>query len=528
MTDVDAHERDAFARKALEAAIRVGLVALLVAWCWEIVRPFVTPVAWGIILAIAVYPGFAALRRLLAGHGGWAAIVVTALALVVFLGPVSVLTTTLLENLQTLAAKLGGGTLAVPPPPARVATWPLIGEPLHRLWTLASVNLEAALGEIGPQLQVISSWLLGFVAGLGLGFLQFILAIVIAGFLLAHAVAAQGAAQAFAQRVAGGRGPGFLELGIATIRNVARGVLGTALIQATLAGIGLVAVGIPAAGLLAFLVFLLSALQIGAGLVLIPAMIYVFATADLLTAILFAAWSIPVTLVDNFLKPILMSRGVDVPMLVIFIGVVGGTLASGIIGLFIGPVVLALGYKLLLAWVLGGPEEVLATKARHRPLAMTDGAAGAAPLPPPELLSLFQVDNGWNTFVITARARCFVLPVRRGTPSSGENVMIIDHRTYSLHPGKLNKWVELYEKRGLPVQQRHLGRLIGFFVTEVGPLNQVVFMWAYDDMGDRERRRAAMAKDPDWQDFLARVEQLGALQHQENKLLAPVPFSPIK
>jgi NIPSNAP len=106
--------------------------------------------------------------------------------------------------------------------------------------------------------------------------------------------------------------------------------------------------------------------------------------------------------------------------------------------------------------------------------------------------------------------------------------MIIDHRTYSLHPGKLNKWVELYEKRGLPVQQRHLGRLIGFFVTEVGPLNQVVFMWAYDDMGDRERRRAAMAKDPDWQDFLARVEELGALQHQENKLLAPVPFSPIK
>jgi predicted PurR-regulated permease PerM len=222
------------------------------------------------------------------------------------------------------------------------------------------VNLEQALAEIGPQLEATSRWLFGFVAGLGLGFLQFILAIMIAGLLLAHAGAAQGAAQAFARRVAGARGLSFLELGIATIRNVARGVLGTALVQATLAGIGLVAVGIPAAGLLAFLVFLLSALQLGSGLVLVPAMIYVFATADLLTALLFAAWSIPVTLVDNFLKPILMSRGVDVPMLVIFIGVVGGTLASGIIGLFIGPVVLALGYKLLVAWVLGGPEVVLA------------------------------------------------------------------------------------------------------------------------------------------------------------------------
>jgi hypothetical protein len=106
--------------------------------------------------------------------------------------------------------------------------------------------------------------------------------------------------------------------------------------------------------------------------------------------------------------------------------------------------------------------------------------------------------------------------------------VIVDHRTYSVRPGKLNTWVELYEKYGLPVQEKHLGRLLGFFVTEVGPLNQVVFMWAYDDAGDRERRRAAMAKDPHWQDFLARSEELGALLHQENKLLVPVPFSPIK
>lgn len=358
--DLHADERDEFARRALEAAIRVGLVALLVVWCWQIVRPFVTPVAWGIILAIAVYPGFAALRELLRGHGGWAAAVVTVLALVVFLGPIGMLATALLDSLQTLAADLSDGIVTVPPPPQRVATWPLVGEPLHRLWGLASVNLDEALAEIEPQLKAVSGWLLAFVAGLGLGFLQFLLAIVIAGGLLARAVTAQRAVQAFAYRVSGDRGPGFVDLATATIRSVTRGILGTALIQATLAGIGLIAVGIPAAGLLAFLAFLLSALQIGPGLVLLPAMVYVFATADLLIAILFAAWIIPVTLVDNFLKPILMSRGVDVPMLVIFIGVLGGTLASGIIGLFIGPVVLALGYKLLVAWVLGGPEHALA------------------------------------------------------------------------------------------------------------------------------------------------------------------------
>jgi hypothetical protein len=106
--------------------------------------------------------------------------------------------------------------------------------------------------------------------------------------------------------------------------------------------------------------------------------------------------------------------------------------------------------------------------------------------------------------------------------------MIVDHRTYSFHPGKLNQWLELYETVALPVQKKHLGNLIGFFVTEVGPLNQVVFMWGFESMGDRERRRAEMAKDPDWQAFLGRVGELGALKSQENKIVVPVPFSPIR
>jgi predicted PurR-regulated permease PerM len=359
--NVDPPEHDAFARKALEAAIRIGLVALLVAWCWDIVRPFVTPVAWGVILAIATYPAFHALANGLGGRNNLAATLVTIVALLVFLGPIGMLITTLLDNLQTLAADLSAGTLSVPPPPKNVAAWPVIGSSLDRVWGLASVNLSDALHEFEPQLRAVSRWLLGFVAGLGLGFLQFLIAIVIAGFLLARARAGEHAARAFATRVAGDeRGPGFVDLATATIRAVARGVLGIALVQATLAGIGLVAAGVPVPGLLAFLVFLLSALQIGPGLVLIPAIIYVFVNADLVTWILFAAWTIPVTLLDNVLKPIVLGRGAGVPMLVIFVGVIGGTLASGIIGMFIGPVVLALGYKLLSAWVLGGPEHALA------------------------------------------------------------------------------------------------------------------------------------------------------------------------
>jgi predicted PurR-regulated permease PerM len=365
--NIDPPEHDDFARKALEAAIRIGLVALLVAWCWDIVHPFVTPVAWGVILAIAMYPAFHALANGLGGRGTLAATLVTLVALVVFVGPIGMLVTTLLNNLQTLAADLSAGALSVPPPPESVAGWPIIGAPLDRIWGLASVNLSDALHEFEPQLSALGRWLLGFVAGLGLGFLQFLIAIVIAGLLLARAAAGERAARAFATRVAGeDRGPGFVDLATMTIRAVARGVLGIALVQATLAGIGLVVAGVPFPGLLAFLVFLLSALQIGPGLVLIPAIIYVFVTADLVTWILFAAWTIPVTLLDNVLKPIVLGRGAGVPMLVIFVGVIGGTLASGIIGMFIGPVVLALGYKLLFAWILGGPEQALASFERAR------------------------------------------------------------------------------------------------------------------------------------------------------------------
>jgi hypothetical protein len=106
--------------------------------------------------------------------------------------------------------------------------------------------------------------------------------------------------------------------------------------------------------------------------------------------------------------------------------------------------------------------------------------------------------------------------------------MIIDHRTYTIYPTKLPKWLKLYEEYGLPVQQRHLGKLIGFFVSEIGPLNQVVHLWQYEDVADRQRRRASMAEDPAWQEFMRRNEELGALQHQENKILLPAAFSPIR
>jgi predicted PurR-regulated permease PerM len=259
----------------------------------------------------------------------------------------------LVDNVQTLAAHLTADGLHVPAPPDAIATWPLVGEPAHRFWSLASTNLGDALAEIRTQIRALSVFLLAAIANAGLGMLQFVIAVIIAGVLLLQAEGGARAAHAVATRLAGERGPGLVTLAEATIRSVARGVLGTAMIQALLAGVGLVVAGVPAAGLLAFVCLILCTVQIGPGLVLVPAMIYLFWSADTMTAILFTAWSIPVMLIDNLLKPYLMRRGVDVPTVIILIGVVGGLLAYGLIGVFLGPVVIALGYELLRAWVRG-------------------------------------------------------------------------------------------------------------------------------------------------------------------------------
>jgi predicted PurR-regulated permease PerM len=353
----DASSDDAgFAGKALDAAIKIGLVALLGLWCLEIVSPFLLPLIWGVIIAIASYPGFVRLERWLGGHSRLAATLFTIAGLILLLGPVGMLAAILVDNVQSLATHLGTGGMQVPAPPDSVAGWPVIGEPVHRFWSLASTNLGAALGEVESEVKALSGWLLTAVASAGLSMLQFVVAVIVAGVLLTQARAGANAVHAVARRLVGPRGPGLVALAEGTIRSVARGVLGTAFIQAMLAGIGLVVAGVPAAGLLAFVCLLLCTVQIGPGLVLVPAMIYLFTSANTLTAVLFTAWSIPVMLSDNVLKPYLMRSAIGVPTLVILVGVIGGLLAYGLIGVFLGPVIVGLGYELLRAWVRGDAQ----------------------------------------------------------------------------------------------------------------------------------------------------------------------------
>lgn len=344
-------DENVFVARALKATIRIGVLLLLVVWCFSIVRPFLVPVAWGIIIAVASYGLYERLEDLTGGRRALAGPLYAVLALVVLVAPVALLGGTLVDGIRSLAAGLKAGTLHVPPPPPEVGEWPVIGQPIFQFWQLGSTNLQDALAAVRDQVALIGTWLLGFVGAILVGFFQFVVAIFIATGLVMNAKGGERLADELATSFVGPEGSTYALLATKTIRSVAKGILGVALVQSILAGIGFVVAGVPAAGLLALVCLILGIVQVGAVPVLVAVVIYQFTVMDTTAAVLFAAWCVLVGISDNILRPLLLGRGVDLPMLVIFIGAIGGVLTSGILGLFVGPVVLALGYSLLMAWV---------------------------------------------------------------------------------------------------------------------------------------------------------------------------------
>ncbi|MGR9099656.1 MAG: AI-2E family transporter [Gammaproteobacteria bacterium] len=348
-----------FMKKTVEAAVHLGIILLLAVWCFQIIRPFLIPVLWGGIIAIAVFPIFRNFMNLMDQRIGWAAFLFTALFLFAVIVPIFMLTDTLVEGIRSVSKEFQDGVLTVPPPPEKVSAWPLIGEKLYSFWSLASTSLQEAGNKFEPQLKQAAKWLLSGVAGAGMGILQFIFSIVISGVFLANHSGGKKAVSKIIGRLAGSRGVEFMDLITAIVRSVAQGVLGIALLQSVLAGLGLLAVGVPGAGLWALIVLFLAVVQLPTLLVLGPIVVYVFSSADPVTAVVFMIWSIVVSVSDSILKPLFLGRGLKTPMLVILLGAVGGMISSGIIGLFVGSVVLALSYELFLAWLNEEPESSL-------------------------------------------------------------------------------------------------------------------------------------------------------------------------
>jgi len=330
-------------------AIRIVCLGLLGYWSLILIRPFLTIIVWSIIIAVALYPIFDWLSAKLYGHRVLAAIAITVFTFFVMLGPATWLALSLADTVRMLLARFGDGSLAIPPPSEAVKAWPLIGEKIYEIWLLASTNLRAVLVEAAPHLKPLGTTLLNAAGSVGINLLKFFVALVISGFLLGPGPSLIHSIKNVLGRVAAGRGEEFVDLAGATIRNISRGIVGIAILQALLAGIGLLFAGVPAAGLFSFLVLLLGITQIGPSLILVPLIIWSWFAMDTTMAVLFTLYMVPVNLLDNILRP-LVAKGLTTPMPVILIGVLGGTLVHGMIGLFVGPIVLSIAWQLLVVW----------------------------------------------------------------------------------------------------------------------------------------------------------------------------------
>ncbi|VVP67353.1 AI-2E family transporter [Pseudomonas fluorescens] len=340
-------------RALLDVLIRAGLIVTLVLFCYDIFHPFLNVMLWALILAVTLYPLNRMLGARLGQRYGWAAVIVVVLGLLILMVPLSLLGASVAESVKGGMQVLESGHFEIPPPPANVETWPLIGPPIFGIWQHASQDLSWAFQELAPHLKEWGRVMLHQAAGVGAGIVVFVVALIVAGLIMTYGESGHRTAVAVTTRISGpARGPQIAQLCTATIRAVAQGVVGIAFIQMLLIGVALVIMGVPAAGILALLVLLLGITQLPVLLITLPVVIFVFAQQGVSAAtVIFGVWMVVAGLSDNVLKPMLLGRGVAVPMPVVLIGALGGMVTSGIIGLFTGPVILAVGYALFIGWV---------------------------------------------------------------------------------------------------------------------------------------------------------------------------------
>jgi predicted PurR-regulated permease PerM len=336
--------------KVIETVLTLILVFMVIAVCLMIISPFLMAIMWAVIIAIAVFPLYDALVKKMKGRRVFPAILVTLLMLAFIFLPVILFFSSAANNIVAISDYLNSGEVNIKSPSQAIRNWPLVGKPLYDFLLSFSDNIQSIFQKYYPQILSASRVFLESVLSAAMTFLQLLLSVIIAGVLLATR-GTDSASEIFFGRVAGKRGPEFRELCISTIRNVVKGILGVAVIQACLAGAGLYLAGVPYAGILTMLCLILAILQVGPGIVILGAVIFLFYTHSTLYAVLWTVYFIGVGFSDNILKPYLLGKGAPVPMLIIFLGVIGGFLLYGFIGLFAGPIILSIGYKLIIAWM---------------------------------------------------------------------------------------------------------------------------------------------------------------------------------
>ncbi len=342
---------------SVEVAIRLAAVAVVVLWCLEIFQPFILPIVWAIILAVALAKPFEKLAALVGGRRGIAATIFALATIGAIVVPTFLVVDSVAQSTMEVGQQLEAETLRVPPARESVRDWPLVGDRIYEAWNLAATNLDAAVARFTPQIRAVGRWLLEIIRGLLGSLVTTILALIIAAFMLSYAEGGIKLSRSTLRRLGGEQGAGLVTTIGATIRSVALGVLGIALVQATMGGLGMALVHVPAWGLWTLLILFFAVLQLPPLIVLGPVILWAFSAIDNIAIVLvFTAWSLLVSVSDTFLKPLFLGRGLSIPMPVILIGAIGGLIMYGLIGLFVGAVVLAVGYELFRAWMQVGGE----------------------------------------------------------------------------------------------------------------------------------------------------------------------------
>jgi len=325
----------------------------LIAVSFWVLRPFLLATVWATMIVVATWPLMLRVQTALHGKRGLAVTAMVLFLLLVFVLPVSLAVSALVQNADVLAGWAKSlATFKLPAPPDWLAGLPFVGEKLATLWRdVAAGESDGLVARVAPYAGAATRWLFAQLGTVGLMSFHFLLTVLISAIIYAGGEDAAMMVTRFGRRLAGVRGETAIKIAGGAIRGVALGVVVTALVQSFLGGIGLAIVGIPFASLLTGVMFLLCIAQLGPSLVLIPAVAWLFWKGDSVWGTVLLVWCVPVVTLDNFLRPILIRRGLDLPLLLIFAGVIGGLIAFGLIGLFVGPVVLAVTYRLFLAWV---------------------------------------------------------------------------------------------------------------------------------------------------------------------------------
>jgi len=334
-------------------ALPLFLLALLIALCVQLLLPFVGLLVWTIIFAICFKPLHERLMKKRGLSPRWSAITIGVGLSAIVLVPTAIAAISAASSVPELVATVQSGERQVPPPPDRLKDLPIVGERAHATWTQAATDMPAFAKQYGTQIATFTKSLLSIAAGLFVAVLALVLAIVFAAICLAYSVPLRAYVKRIFARITGDEQSGehYMDIIAATVKSVANGVIGVAFVQALLVGIGFFVVGVPGAGLLSLLAMALGVVQVPVILITLPAIIWAFAVKSTTVAIIFAIWSVIAGLSDAVLKPMMIGHGLEVPMPIILLGVIGGVMAFGLVGLFIGAVVLAVGYVLFSEWV---------------------------------------------------------------------------------------------------------------------------------------------------------------------------------